>query len=478
MRRTLWATVVKDLTELRRDRAGLLVLLVMPVVLVIVVALVQDSAMRATGMASIRVLFVDEDRGRVGEMVSALLVPARGIELITQRHGSALSAADARAALARGDEQFFVHVAPGTTAALAAQVERRAMARFGRGAVGDRTAASVGAVSDGPRTAVESSATGAAGVARGGVTVYFDPAVQEALRTTVLSVVERVALAVEVREQEAALSRLIAWQMAAVFGAGGLVGGAPPSGASGTTAPRPGSGSGPASAALPESALAVTEASALHGPAPVRPTSAQQNVPAWALFGMFFTVVPLSGSLVRERLSGTLRRLLALPISPLGLAVGKVCAYVTVCLGQFVLMLLVGWAVLPRFGATGLTVPPPQWPAVAVIALAAALAATGYGLMVGALARSQEQASMFGAVSVVIAAALGGIMVPVVAMPRVMQTLSVVSPLAWGLTGFQDIFVRNGTIRAAAPEALALTAFAAGTIGVASWALRGRRVAG
>jgi ABC-2 type transport system permease protein len=98
--------------------------------------------------------------------------------------------------------------------------------------------------------------------------------------------------------------------------------------------------------------------------------------------------------------------------------------------------------------------------------------------MVGALARSQEQASMFGAVSVVIAAALGGIMVPVIAMPRVMQTLSVVSPLAWGLTGFQDIFVRNGTIRTAAPEALALTAFAAGTIGVASWALRGRRVAG
>ena len=50
--------------------------------------------------------------------------------------------------------------------------------------------------------------------------------------------------------------------------------------------------------------------------------------------------------------------------------------------------------------------------------MAASLAATGYGLMVGTLAKTYEQASMFGAVSIVIAAALGGIMVPTYVMPH------------------------------------------------------------
>ena len=52
----------------------------------------------------------------------------------------------------------------------------------------------------------------------------------------------------------------------------------------------------------------------------------------------------------------------------------------------------------------------------------------------------------FGAVSVVIAAAIGGIMVPVFAMPPVMQTISIFSPLSWGLNAFLDVFVRGGSL--------------------------------
>ncbi len=53
---------------------------------------------------------------------------------------------------------------------------------------------------------------------------------------------------------------------------------------------------------------------------------------------------------------------------------------------------------------------------------------------------------MLGAVSVVIAAALGGVMVPVYVMPQVMQKLSIFSPLAWGLDGFIKLFVRSGDL--------------------------------
>jgi ABC-2 type transport system permease protein len=89
-----------------------------------------------------------------------------------------------------------------------------------------------------------------------------------------------------------------------------------------------------------------------------------------------------------------------------------------------------------------------------LVALAAALAATGYGIMVGTLARSHEQASMFGAVSIVIAAALGGIMVPTYVMRRYLQAVSAWSPLGWGLAAFQDTLVRGETGGTVSPGAL------------------------
>ena len=65
---TIWATILKELLELRRDRAGLMVLLVMPMALVLIVSLVQDNVMQATGEAPIRVLFVDRDKSFLGEV--------------------------------------------------------------------------------------------------------------------------------------------------------------------------------------------------------------------------------------------------------------------------------------------------------------------------------------------------------------------------------------------------------------------------
>jgi ABC-2 type transport system permease protein len=221
--------------------------------------------------------------------------------------------------------------------------------------------------------------------------------------------------------------------------------------------------------------LTLKEESASAWLADTRPTAAQQNVPAWALFGAFFIVVPLSGSIIRERSTGTFRRLMTLPISVAGLLAGKVLACFLVCLFQFALMLCVGWFVLPILGVPGLVVTPPQWPAVSTIAAAAALAATGYGIMIGTLARSHEQASMFGAVSVVVGAALGGIMVPAYVMPRYMQAVSAFSPLAWGLTAFQNVLVRGWTIRSSLPELLALSGFFVATIGVATVAIRRQR---
>ena len=423
---TLLATIRKELLELRRDRAGILVLLVMPMALVLIVSLVQDNVMQATGETPIRVLLVDLDNGFLGQAVEKHLRIDGGLDLVRKQGDREISEETARKAVVDGDFRFCILIAPGTGAALREQVRRRAAESF---------------------VPTAKPAEPAAPASVPGLTLHFDPAVQGAFRAAVVNSLQRVLLGIELREKGAALSGTIERKMRQ-----GIV----------------------RFELDTEPVLMLREAPDSGGRSPRRPTAAQQNVPAWALFGMFFIVVPVSGALIRERQSGTFRRLMTMPISLAGLLAGKVIAYMLVCTAQFVLMMAIGSFALPLLGTSGLVVGP-EWPVVGIIALSAALAATGYGIMVGVLAKSYEQASVFGAVSIVIAAALGGVMIPVYVMPRSMQAVSIVSPLAWGLNAFQDVFVREGTLRKVGPNLARLTLFSLATLSVAWWSLRRNR---
>ena len=101
---------------------------------------------------------------------------------------------------------------------------------------------------------------------------------------------------------------------------------------------------------------------------------------------------------------------------------GKIIIFVMVCMSQFAFMFLIGMYFLPLLGLPALELVASHLPA-ALVALASALAATGFGILFGTVFRTQDQAANFGAVTVVIAAAVGGIMVPVFVMPDLLQTL-------------------------------------------------------
>jgi len=62
---------------------------------------------------------------------------------------------------------------------------------------------------------------------------------------------------------------------------------------------------------------------------------------------------------------------------------------------------------------------------------------------------------------VIIFAAIGGIMVPKFVMPAVMQDLSIISPLAWGLDGFLNIMLRSGSVADIMPQCALLSATSA-----------------
>lgn len=206
----------------------------------------------------------------------------------------------------------------------------------------------------------------------------------------------------------------------------------------------------------------------LYGDGDVQPSSVQQNVPAWMLFAMFFIAIPLSTTLINERKQGTLDRLQTMGFPRYLMLLGKIIPYLGINLLQVVIMLLIGVYLVPALGGDSLQLGN-SYPALALMAVCASLAAVTYALLVAEIANTIEQATIFSGICNIIMAAIGGVMVPRFIMPPVMQNLSEVSPMAWGLDGFFDILLRNGTIRDVLPEALALLAFAAVMLVLSHW---------
>jgi ABC-2 type transport system permease protein len=188
------------------------------------------------------------------------------------------------------------------------------------------------------------------------------------------------------------------------------------------------------------------------------PNSVQHNVPAWTMFAIFFIVLPLAGNIIKERDEGSVVRLKTMPGSYVTVMFSKIFIYLAVAMLQFILMLMVGKYLLPAMGLPQLEIGPHKI-ALLALAIASGFAATGFGVAIGTIATTHEQASTFGAVSIIIFAALGGIWVPVYVMPHTIRMISEFSPLYWGLNGFYDIFLRNGDIIAVLPEILKLIFF-------------------
>jgi len=196
------------------------------------------------------------------------------------------------------------------------------------------------------------------------------------------------------------------------------------------------------------------------------PSSVQQNVPAWLVFAMFFIAIPLSTTWVQERQQGSMLRLRSMGVKPWLLLGGKLLPYIGVNLVQVVAMLAIGHWGVPFFGGEQLALGSAP-AALALMALAISFASVSYALLIANLVSTSEQATIFTGVSNLLLAALGGIMVPRFVMPLAMQAVSLYSPLAWGLEGFLHVFLRQGGLRAVAPEAFKLFCFGAGALGLA-----------
>jgi ABC-2 type transport system permease protein len=195
------------------------------------------------------------------------------------------------------------------------------------------------------------------------------------------------------------------------------------------------------------------------------PTSAEQNVPGYTIYGVFFIISTIASAIFRERNEGTFRRLQAAPFSKINIMIGKLLPYYLINLLQIMIMFAFGVLVFH----IGLGHDPV---ALVLVSLASSLAATGMGFMLAALGKTQEQVGSLGTLIAVVMAAVGGMMVPASVMPHFMQSLSKFTPHAWALTGFQDVIVRGLGVTDILPVVGVLLVFALAFWGVGIWRFR------
>jgi ABC-2 type transport system permease protein len=192
-----------------------------------------------------------------------------------------------------------------------------------------------------------------------------------------------------------------------------------------------------------------------------RPSSVQQSVPGWLVFGMFFVVAAVAGLFVEERSCGALARLRSLGAAPSMLLAAKVLPYMLVNCVQAALMLSVGVWLMPLVGGDGLSLQGIHWSALVTVLLAISAAAVSLALTIACLVRSHAQAATLGPILNVVMAALGGIMVPLFVMPEVMQQLAAWSPMNWALEALLDVLLRSADVTAVLPRVARLAAFSA-----------------
>jgi ABC-2 type transport system permease protein len=190
------------------------------------------------------------------------------------------------------------------------------------------------------------------------------------------------------------------------------------------------------------------------------PTSVEQNVPAYTIYGVFFILQTIATGFFEEKNSGAFHRLKAAPLSRAAYLIGKGLSYFAINLIQIVLMFAVGVLVFRmNLGHAPL--------AMVVISVITSLAATGLGMMVTGFVRTQEQAGSLGTLLGVVLSIIGGMMVPAYVMPDFMQKLALATPHAWALSAYQDVIVRGMDLPQIIPTLGVLSLFALGFWGIA-----------
>jgi ABC-2 type transport system permease protein len=393
----LWSTIVKDVRILTRDKAGLILMFAMPVLLVIVITNIQNSTFELVNKNKTSLLICNRDTGEAGRtltqaidkigMFSMQSVPKDQGEknIIDRMHTKNILLA--------------VIIPPDFSSKINAKAKKvagKALSSFG----------------------LEGDKPGAAGDSMEPIALYYNPILQQTFRSSVQGAIYSALQLVESRQILKTLYFSINEKQ------------------------------------LPDSLendmlnnrLTIDEIPiSLDGSRKV-PNASQHNVPAWTIFAMFFVVLSLSGSIVREKLNGSFIRLKTLPTNYILVLLSKQITYLAVTMAQAAIIFAIGVWLFPLMGLPALDLPS-DGSGLFFVSLLCGWCAVSYAICIGVFAQTQEQANGFGAISIVMLAAIGGLIVPGFAMPGSFSTLMKISPLHWCLEAYYGLFLEGGKLK-------------------------------
>lgn len=394
----LWITIKKDTRILLRDKTGIALMFFMPVILVIVVTSIQNSTFQLMNKSKLPILVCNRDTGDDSRQLLAAINKV-GLLKVVNLPGNQ-QASSIEQAMKNRDAELAIII----PADFSARVSVRAQNAAGK------ALKSFGLEGDSIKKINTS--------AEPPFTLYFSPVMQESLRFSIKGGLRSALQLVESRETLRKLYFAI------------------------NEKPLP-----------PKLENEMLNNQTDIGMVPVNknggrevPNTTQHNVPAWTIFAMFFIIMSLAASVVREKVSGSFIRLKTLPTN-FGLSLlSKQITYLFVTLFQAAVIFCMGIYLFPHIGLPGLNLPS-DVPALIIATVVTGWCAVSYAICVGVFSGTQIQASGFGAVSIVILAVVGGLMVPTFAMDGYMKTVSQVSPLHWSLEAYYDLFLEGGKLK-------------------------------
>jgi ABC-2 type transport system permease protein len=394
--RILRATIIKDLKILLRDRVGLIVMFFMPILLVIVITSVQNSTFELVNNNKISLVVFNNDKGPLG---AQLIEGIRKIGLFNLKKSDSTAQFTQISSIMHEQNALVALVVP---AGFTGFIENKAEDLAAK-ALKDPDSANL----------VQNKI-----ILPDSLVMFYHPVMQTSFRQSVEGAFRS---AVQVVQGEAIVKKLYEGvnqkeippdlEKQILFGQ-----------------------------------MPVVEIPVSRSGSRTIPNASQHNVPAWTIFAMFFIVISLGGKMVREKNSGSFIRLKTLPASYLNALVSKQIVYLGVTFMQAVVIFGIGNKLFPYIGLPALHLPDDVI-ALVIVTLVCGYCAVSYAIAVGVFANTAEQSNGFGAISVLILAALGGLMVPSFAMPANLQKILQISPLHWALEAYYGLFLEGGKLR-------------------------------
>jgi len=191
--------------------------------------------------------------------------------------------------------------------------------------------------------------------------------------------------------------------------------------------------------------------------------------PGLAVMFMFFVVSSGASGLLSERETGTLRRLMAAPIPRSAIIGGKMLAYILLACAQAVVLLGVA--------RIAFSMPLGRSPlGLVLVTLATALTSTTLGMMLAALCKNSKQADNLGTLLGFVLGGLGGTIAvsptPIFRSPGFMGMLSKLTPQAHAVDGFYRLMAENASVVQVLPQVGILLLMSGGFFAVAVRRLR------